>query len=285
MAAPASLRSAYQCFGGRLGFYTHASEATGTAMNFGLYLPPQAAEGKVPALYFLAGLTCNEETFLIKAGALRLAAHWGLALVAPDTSPRGAGIAGEDADWDFGLGAGFNLDASQDPWARNYHMYRYVTQELPALVESAFAIAPARRGISGHSMGGHGALTIALREPAQWQSVSAFAPICHPAAVPWGEKAFGRYLGPDRDAWSRHDASVLMRERPYPGPMLVDQGLDDRFLQTQLQPDALEGAARDGGQQLTLRRHAGYDHSYWFIQTFIADHLAWHARALGVAAA
>jgi S-formylglutathione hydrolase len=283
MAAGPGLRSAHQCFGGQLAFYTHASEATGTAMNFGLYLPPQASSGKVPALYFLAGLTCNEETFLIKAGALRLAAQYGLALVAPDTSPRGAAIPGEDADWDFGVGAGFYVDATQEPWARNYRMYRYITQELPALMETAFALEPSRRGIFGHSMGGHGALTIALREPEQWRSVSAFAPICHPAAVPWGEKAFGRFLGPDRDAWSTHDASLLMRRRPYPGPILVDQGLDDRFLQSQLQPEALESAAREGGQALTLRRHPGYDHSYWFIQSFICDHMEWHARHLGAA--
>lgn len=282
--AAATLQAGHACFGGRLGFYSHASEATGTTMRFGLYLPPQALTEKVPALYYLAGLTCNEETFLIKSGAIRFAAQWGLALVAPDTSPRGAGIAGEDADWDFGVGAGFYLDATQAPWDRHYRMRRYVAQELPALVEAQFALQPQRRGIFGHSMGGHGALTLALQDPAAWRSVSAFAPICNPVAVPWGQKAFGNYLGPDRASWARHDASLLMRERPYPGPMLVDQGLDDRFLHDQLHPEALEAAARSSGQDLTLRRHAGYDHSYWFIQSFIADHLAWHARQLGVAA-
>jgi len=282
--AAATLRAGHQCLGGRLGFYSHTSAATGTVMNFGLYLPPQAQSGKVPALYYLAGLTCNEETFLIKSGAIRFAVQWGLALVAPDTSPRGAGIAGEDADGDFGVGAGFYLDATQAPWERNYRMHRYVTQELPALIEADFPVQPGRRGIFGHSMGGHGALTIALRDPDAWRSVSAFAPICNPAAVPWGEKAFSRYLGANRGNWARYDASLLMRERAYPGPILVDQGLDDRFLNSQLQPEALESAARQSGQQLTLRCHAGYDHSYWFVQSFIAEHLAWHARQLGIAA-
>jgi len=281
MAGAAALRTGHRCYGGHLGFYSHASAATATTMNFGLYLPPQAATRKVPALYYLAGLTCNEETFLIKAGALRLAAQWGLALVAPDTSPRGAGIAGEDAEWDFGVGAGFYVDATEQPWAGHYRMHHYVTQELPPLLEAQFPIEAQRRGIFGHSMGGHGALAIALRDPAAWHSLSAFAPICNPAAVPWGQKAFSRYLGGDRDAWLRYDASALMRQRRYPGPILVDQGLDDRFLQDQLHPEALESAAHASGQELELRRHPGYDHSYWFIQTFIADHLAWHARQLG----
>ena len=186
--------------------------------------------------------------------------------------------------WADSSGVGTLNDATRAPWDRHYRMHRYVTEELPALVEAHFPVLPQRRGIFGHSMGGHGALTIALRDPASWRSVSAFAPICNPVAVPWGEKAFGNYLGPDRAAWARHDASLLMRERPYPGPILVDQGLDDRFLQSQLHPEALERAAREGGQDLTLRRHAGYDHSYWFIQSFIGDHLAWHARHLGLGA-
>jgi S-formylglutathione hydrolase len=234
----------------------------------------------VPALYLLAGLTCNEETFLIKSGAIGFAAARGLALVAPDTSPRGTGIEGEDKDWDLGLGAGFYVDAVVAPWSRHYRMYSYVTVELPALVEAHFALLPGRRGICGHSMGGHGALTIALRQAFDWHSVSAFAPICNPTAVPWGEKAFTNYLGADRSAWMAHDASVLMRCQPYPGPVLVDQGLDDKFLSQQLRPDALATAARDSGQELTLRRHAGYDHSYWFIQSFIGDHIAWHADRL-----
>ncbi len=275
-------RSAHACFGGRLGFYTHPSAHTALPMNVGVYLPPQAAQRPVPALYYLAGLTCNEETFLIKAGALRWAAHWGLALVAPDTSPRGAGLPGEDADWDLGAGAGFYVDATEAPWVRHYRMYSYVSQELPAWVEASFPVQAGRRGIFGHSMGGHGALVVALKDPAAWQSLSAFAPIANPMAVPWGRKAFAHYLGAEA-AWAQYDASVLMGRQPYPGPVLVDQGLDDRFLQTQLHPEALEAAARAGGQALTLRRQPGYDHSYWFIQSFIEDHLAWHARQLGLA--
>jgi S-formylglutathione hydrolase len=275
-----AVRSQHRCFGGRLGLYTHTSAETGTAMNFGVYLPPQAERDAVPALYYLAGLTCTDETFLIKAGAARYAAERGLALIAPDTSPRGAGIAGEDAAWDFGVGAGFYLDAAAAPWSRNYRMYSYVSRELPALIEDRFPVIAGQRGIFGHSMGGHGALTIALKQPESWRSVSAFAPICNPVAVPWGEKAFGNYLGSERAAWAQYDASLLMRRAPYPGPMLVDQGLDDQFLEAQLHPEALEAAARASGQDLTLRRHAGYDHSYWFIQSFVADHLAWHAERL-----
>jgi len=281
IAPPPLARSRQRCFGGELGFFVHASAATATDMRFGVYLPPQAALGPVPALYFLAGLTCSEETFLVKAGAVRLAAARGLALVAPDTSPRGAGIDGEAKDWDFGIGAGFYVDATVDPWSRHYRMYRYVTEELPALIEAHFPVRAGRRGICGHSMGGHGALTIALRQPAAWQSVSALAPICNPMAVPWGQKAFGRYLGEDRAAWAPHDASVLMRQRAYPGPILVDQGLDDPFLAAQLHPEALQAAASASGQVLRLRRHAGYDHSYWFVQSFIADHIDWHAGQLG----
>ena len=273
-------RSEHACFGGRIGFYAHASEATGTEMRFSVFVPPQAERGPLPALYFLAGLTCTEETFMIKAGAPRLAAEHGLILVAPDTSPRGAGIPGEDDDWDFGTGAGFYLDATAEPWSRNYRMARYVTRELPGLVEANFPVRPDRRGVFGHSMGGHGALVTALKAPGRWQSVSAFAPISNPAAVPWGQKAFSRYLGDDRAAWEQWDASRLMRERPYPGPILVDQGTADQFLERELRPQALEEAARASGQQLTVRRQEGYDHSYWFIQTFMADHVAHHARRL-----
>lgn len=261
-------------------FCASPSAATGTEMRFAVFVPPQAEHGKVPALYWLAGLTCTEETFVTKAGAQGEAARLGLMLVAPDTSPRGAGIPGEEEDWDFGTGAGFYLDATAEPWSRNYRMARYVTQELPALVEEAFPAAPGVRGVFGHSMGGHGALVTALRDPARWRSVSAFAPIANPAAVPWGEKAFSRYLGPDRAAWAAWDASALMRERAYPGRILVDQGLADQFLETQLKPEALEAAAARSGQDLLLRRHPGYDHSYWFIQSFIAEHLAHHAGAL-----
>lgn len=272
-------RSEHACFGGTMGFYAHASTATGTEMRFGVFQPPQARQAPCPALYYLAGLTCTEETFAIKAGAQRLAAEYGLVLVMPDTSPRGLDLPGDSASWDFGVGAGFYLDATVAPWSGHYRMAQYVTQDLPALVEAGFPVHPGRRGVFGHSMGGHGALVTALRDPGRWHSVSAFAPIANPVAVPWGEKAFTGYLGPDRAAWAAWDASLLMRARPYPGPILVDQGQDDQFLATQLHPEALEAAASASGQELTLRRQPG-DHSYWFIQTVVADHLAHHARQL-----
>ena len=274
-------RTEQACFGGIMGFYSHQSAATGTEMRFGVYVPPQAKQRPCPALYYLAGLNCTEDTFAIKAGAQRLAAEHGLVLVCPDTSPRGAGLPGEDDGWDFGTGAGFYLDATAAPWSQHYRMAQYVTQELPALVEASFPVRPDRRGVFGHSMGGHGALVTALRDPERWHSVSAFAPICNPVAVPWGEKAFSNYLGPDRATWGKWDASLLMRERAYPGQILVDQGMADQFLAVQLQPEALEMAAAASGQALTLRRQEGYDHSYWFIQTFMPDHIAHHAQQLG----
>ncbi len=278
----ATTRSEHTCFDGRLGFYSRHSDALGLEARFAVFLPPRALAGeKVPALYALGGLTCNEETFLTKSGALRFAAMHGLAIVAPDTSPRGADIAGEDEDWDFGTGAGFYLDATEPPWSAHYRMGSHVSRELPGWAEADFPIDPSRRGITGHSMGGHGALVLALREPERWQSVSALSPICNPAAVPWGEKAFGRYLGTDRAGWAAHDASLLLRAgRTHPGAILVDQGEADQFLSSQLHPEALEQAAHAAGQALTLRRHAGYDHSYWFIQTVIADHLSHHAAIL-----
>jgi len=273
-------RSEQRCFGGTMGFYGHASESTGTAMRFAVFVPPQAASRKVPALYYLAGLTCTEETFMIKAGAQRLAAELGLMLVACDTSPRGLNLPGETDSWDFGAGAGFYIDATQAPWAGHYRMASYVNRELPALIEASFPARTDRRGIFGHSMGGHGALVSALRQPDFWHSVSALAPIAHPTEVPWGEKAFSNYLGPDRATWAEWDASLLLAKRARPGPILVDQGMADQFLTVQLKPEALEKAAAASGQALTLRRHDGYDHSYWFIQTVIADHLAHHAREL-----
>ncbi len=273
-------RGEHVCFGGTLGLYTHASQQTGTPMRFAVFQPPQAARSEVPALYYLAGLTCTEETFFIKAGAQRLAAELGLMLVACDTSPRELNLPGDSESWDFGVAAGFYLDATAEPWAGHYRMGTYVNEELPALIEANFPARTDRRGIFGHSMGGHGALVTALRNPQRWHSVSAFAPISNPVAVPWGEKAFGNYLGADRKAWEAYDASLLMRARPYPGELLVDQGMADAFLEKQLQPQALEAAARASGQQLSLRRQAGYDHSYWFIQSFVADHLQHHARAL-----
>jgi S-formylglutathione hydrolase len=269
-----------RCFDGTVGFYRHRSRTTGTLMRFGVFTPPQAGQGRVPVLTYLAGLTCTEETFLIKAGALRFAASLGLMLIAPDTSPRGLDLPGEDEDWDFGTGAGFYLNATEAPWAGHYNMADYVMEELPGIIGQEFPAAMDRQGIFGHSMGGHGALTLALRHPGRFRSVSAFSPICKPTKVPWGEKAFSRYLGPDRAAWAEWDASELMRRQPLPMEILIDQGLDDQFLTAQLHPEALEQAAAESGQRLTLRRHVGYDHSYWFIQSFIEDHLSHHARLL-----
>ena len=274
------LRSRHACFGGAMGFYSYASAATGTEMRFGVFVPPQAGRAECPALYYLAGLTCTEETFAQKAGALRLAAEHGLVLVMPDTSPRGLGLPGEVDAWDFGLAAGFYLDATQAPWATHYRMAQHVAHELPALIEAAFPVRTDRRGVFGHSMGGHGALVTALRDPARWHSVSAFAPITNPAAVPWGQKAFTGYLGPDRGAWAEWDAAALLRRGAYPGPVLVDQGMDDQFLPTQLDPAAFQAAAEAVGQDLMLRMQRGYDHSYWFVQTFMGDHMAHHAREL-----
>lgn len=220
---------------------------------------------------------------MIKAGAQRFAQQHGLMLVAPDTSPRGAGLPGETDSWDFGAGAGFYLDATQEPWQRHYRMYSYIVDELFGLVTSELPGDPARAGIFGHSMGGHGALVLALRNPGKFRSVSAFAPIAHPVDCPWGHKAFGNYLGPDREAWKRYDATELMRtsRQPFPGGILVDQGLADQFLASQLRPEAFEAACRDAGQPLELRRHAGYDHGYYFISTFMEEHMAFHAKALG----
>jgi S-formylglutathione hydrolase len=272
------------CFGGKIGVFAHASQATGTEMKFSVYLPPAASVGPCPALYYLAGLECTQDTFVQKAGALRVASALGLILVAPDTSPRGAGVAGEDESWDLGTSAGFYLDATQAPWATHYRMGTYINEELPALIAANFPVKPGVQGIMGHSMGGHGALISALRNPGKWLSLSAVAPICNPVAVPWGHKAFGAYLGTDPATWQAFDASVLMAEKAFPGPVLVDQGLADKFLATQLHPEALEAAAAKSGQALTLRRHEGYDHSYWFIQTVIADHLEHHAKELARAA-
>ncbi len=277
--AELTVRSEQRCHGGTIGFYSHASASTGTEMRFAVYVPPGAAGARYPVLYYLAGLTCTEETFMIKAGALPLAASAGVMIVTLDTSPRGVELPGDREHWDFGVGAGFYVDATEPPWAQHYRMYSYVVDELPAIVEANFP-ATARRGIFGHSMGGHGALVIALRNPARYHSVSAFAPIANPIAVPWGQKAFSRYLGADRTRWEAYDASVLLQRAPSRRELLVDQGLTDQFLENQLHPEALEAAARASDQRLTLRRHAAYDHSYWFIQTFIADHVAWHRDRL-----
>lgn len=275
--------SEHGCFGGMQAFYSHYSATIGLQMKFSVYRPPQATQGPVPVLFFLAGLTATEETFMFKAGAQRLAAEYGLMLVAPDTSPRGSGIAGADADWDFGHGAGFYLDASEAPWKTYFRMETWVVEELYTLLLSRFPVRADRIGIFGHSMGGHGALTLALRHPKQFQSVSAFAPISAPSQCPWGEKAFGRYLGPDRQLWKEHDASELMSARGalFPNGILVDQGLSDKFLADgQLRPEIFEAACAAIGQPLTLRRHVGYDHGYYFISTFMADHLAFHRDRL-----
>jgi len=274
------VRSEHACYGGIMGFYSHASATINANMNFSVYQPPQAKHGPVPVLYFLAGLTCTEETFMIKAGAQRLAAEHGLMLVTCDTSPRGLNLPGDTDAWDFGVGAGFYLDATQAPWSAHYRMGSYIDAELPAFIERYFPASSDKRGICGHSMGGHGALITALRNPDRWHSVSAFAPISNPSAVPWGKKAFDNYLGVDQAQWQAWDASILMSHRPHPATLLIDQGEADQFLHDQLRPEALEQASRISGQSLQLRRHAGYDHSYWFIQTFIADHLRHHADAL-----
>jgi len=279
--------SEHRCFGGVQRFYKHDSETTGLPMRFAAYLPPQACtteqQGRVPVLFYLAGLTCTEETFMIKGGAQRFAAQHGIMLVACDTSPRGAGCAGEDDDWDFGTGAGFYLDALRAPWSRHYRMESYVAQELFAIATQDLPGNAAQAGIFGHSMGGHGALTLALRHPEKYRSVSAFAPIAAPTRCPWGRKAFAAYLGDDKETWHQHDASSLMAQRnnPFPGGILIDQGLSDNFLEAQLYPEAFEQTCRQANQPLTLRRHEGYDHGYYFISTFMQDHLAFHAAQLG----
>ncbi len=278
------LLSSHACHGGEQRFYRHESQTIGLPMRFSVYLPPQAlqADAKVPALFYLAGLTCTEETFAIKAGAQRFAAQHGVALVAPDTSPRGAGVPNESASWDFGVGAGFYVDATQEPWARHYRMYSYVRDELRETVSNELPVDGSRLGIFGHSMGGHGALMLALRNPDIYRSVSAFAPIAAPTRCPWGEKAFSGYLGEDRETWKEYDASELVgrASRKFAEGILVDQGLADQFLAEQLYPEVFEAACREAGQPLTLRRHAGYDHGYYFISTFIEDHIAHHAKVL-----
>ncbi|HZZ92140.1 MAG TPA: S-formylglutathione hydrolase [Usitatibacter sp.] len=270
-----------RCFGGTQGVYRHDSEVLGCAMRFAFFRPPEGIQARFPVLYWLSGLTCTEENFIAKAGAQRLASELGLAIVVPDTSPRGLGIAGEAESWDFGLGAGFYVDATERPWAPGYRMYSYVTRELPALVAAHFPVDPRRTAISGHSMGGHGALTIALKNPQAYASVSAFAPIASPMRCPWGEKALSRYLGPDRERWREYDATELVRARGWKDPpVLVDQGTRDPFLETQLKPQLLREAFEAAHAPLQLRLQDGYDHSYYFIATFIDDHLRFHASQL-----
>jgi len=268
-------------FGGVQGTYTHDSTETHCAMRFGAFLPPQAQEGTVPVLYWLSGLTCTEENFIVKAGAQRVAAELGVAIVVPDTSPRGLKLPGEATSYDFGVGAGFYVDATEPPWATNYRMYSYVSEELPRIAAANFPIDPSRAGIFGHSMGGHGALTIALKNPGAYKSVSAFAPICSPMRCPWGEKALTGYLGADRAQWRAYDATALIEDLGWSGPpLLVDQGTKDAFLDEQLKPGLLQQACTQRNIPLDLRMRDGYDHSYFFIATFIEDHLRFHARLL-----
>jgi S-formylglutathione hydrolase len=276
------LISEHACFGGTQRFYRHDSSAIGLPMRFSIFLPPAPQGARLPTMFYLAGLTCTEETFPTKAGAQRYAAREGMILISPDTSPRGANLPGEADDWDFGVGAGFYVDATVEPWSKHYRMYSYLL-ELRELVVNEFAVDPARTGIFGHSMGGHGALVLALRNPTLFRSVSAFAPIAAPSICPWGEKAFTRYLGADQAAWKRYDASELMRtmHAPFPNGILIDQGLADKFLATQLRPEVFESACAQAGQRLELRRHAGYDHGYYFISTYMEDHLRFHRENLG----
>jgi S-formylglutathione hydrolase len=274
------LVSANKSFGGWQRRYRHRAVSLDCDMVFSVYLPPQAEKGPVPVLYWLSGLTCSDENFVQKAGAQRIAAELGIAIVAPDTSPRGAHVPGDpDGAWDFGHGAGFYVDATEAPWNRNYRMHDYVVNELPALVEANLP-ASAARAISGHSMGGHGALVSALRHPGRYRSVSAFAPIAHPTECPWGQKAFSRYLGADQTAWARWDTYLLLAAATERLPILVDQGDQDGFLAEQLMPDRLQQACQTAGHPLTLRMQPGYDHSYFFIASFIEDHLRHHAAAL-----
>lgn len=273
---------AHRCFGGQQLRFRHRSAVLDCDMSFSIYLPPQVVErGVVPVLYWLSGLTCTDENFVTKAGAQRYAAEYGIAIVAPDTSPRGEGVPDDpDGAYDFGLGAGFYVNATQAPWSTHYRMYDYVVEELPALVNEHFHVDGDKAAISGHSMGGHGALSIALKNPDRFRSVSAFSPICSPMRCPWGEKALTGYLGGDREAWRDYDSSELIRRASQQLPMLVDQGDEDNFLREQLKPELLEQAARESGYPLELRIQPGYDHSYFFIASLIGDHLRFHANHL-----
>ncbi|MBB3020183.1 S-formylglutathione hydrolase [Microvirga lupini] len=272
-----------RCFGGTQFVYRHASRETGTPMRLAVFVPPQAKDAKVPVVWFLSGLTCTEENFTVKAGAQRVASELGLMLIAPDTSPRGEAVPDDpEGAYDFGLGAGFYVDAMQEPWTRNYRMRSYIEKELPDLVGENLPADMSRQGITGHSMGGHGALTIALRNPERFKAVSAFAPIASPMNCPWGEKALSNYIGPDRSAWRNYDACALIESGARLPDILVDQGTADSFLEHQLKPQLLEEACAKAGQPLTLRMQDSYDHSYFFIASFIEDHLRWHAQRLGV---
>jgi S-formylglutathione hydrolase len=275
-----TLVSEHACFGGTQRFYKHDSREVRGPMKFSAYLPPQARAGKVPVLYYLSGLTCTEETFPIKAHAQQVAAELGIMLIAPDTSPREPRLPGDADSWDFGYGAGFYVDATVAPWSQYYRMYSYVTRELTEIVAANLAAKSDATGIFGHSMGGHGALVCALRNPDRYKSVSAFAPIAAPMQCPWGKKAFSNYLGGDTAAWRDYDATELVARRPFPAHILIDQGTGDQFLAEQLLPEKFSAAAAKAGQQLNLRMQPGYDHGYYFMQTFMADHLHHHAKQL-----
>jgi len=273
--------SEHKCYGGTQIFYSHDSNETNCVMRFAIFIPPQAKFAKLPALYWLSGLTCTEENFVIKAGAQRVAAELGLIIITPDTSPRGLGIAGENDAYDFGTGAGFYVDATQAPWTRGYRMYSYIVNELTALIAMHFPVDLQQVGIFGHSMGGHGALTIALKNPDYFKSVSAFSPICSSMRCSWGEKALAGYLGNNTSLWKEYDATALILERGWKGAtILVDQGSKDPFLETQLKPELLLQACQEDNVPLTLRQHEGYDHSYFFIASFIEEHLRFHAANL-----
>ncbi|MEC4895722.1 MAG: S-formylglutathione hydrolase [Oscillatoria sp. PMC 1051.18] len=275
------LKSETRGFGGKVAYYSHQSKCCNSEMNFAVFLPPQAETKAVPVLYYLSGLTCTEENFTVKAGAQKYAAEYGIMLVAPDTSPRDTGILGEDEDWDLGTGAGFYVDATENPWHNHYQMYSYVVEELPNLIVTNFPVIPEKQGIFGHSMGGHGALICALKNPEKYVSVSAFAPIAAPMRCPWGEKAFSNYLGENRESWRNYDASELVKKANYNRLILIDQGTKDNFLaRGQLLPDVFAEACQEVGQPLKLRYQEGYDHSYFFIATFMADHFQHHSEFL-----
>lgn len=267
-----------KCFGGWQDVYQHESKTLNCTLNFGIFLPELSESKKLPVLYWLSGLTCNEQNFITKAGAQRYASEHGIILVIPDTSPRGEGVPNDDA-YDLGIGAGFYLNATQSPWDKNFKMYDYIVKELPELIEANFP-ASDKKSIFGHSMGGHGALTIALKNPGSYKSVSAFSPIVAPTQVPWGEKAFKAYLGDNRETWKSYDTVELIKSATERLPLLVDQGLNDEFLETQLKPDLLKKVCEDKNHPLTLNLREGYDHSYYFIASFVGEHIAHHAKAL-----
>lgn len=276
-----TLKSEYKNFGGKLSFYSHLSVSCNSEMRFSIYQPPQAESQSLPILYFLSGLTCTEENFMVKAGAQKYAAEYGLILVVPDTSPRNTGISTEDDDYDLGTGAGFYIDATEKPWSSHYKMYSYTVKELPELIADNFPVQSDRQGIFGHSMGGHGALICAMKNPGRYKSVSAFAPIAAPIQCDWGKKCFSNYLGENREVWQEYDASELVKKLGFNGEILIDQGSNDKFLQQQqLLTNIFENACQEVNQPLNLRYQEGYDHSYYFISTFIEDHIRHHAKVL-----